>query len=74
MEQLKHCAYHPSIGQKYTYLIEYIDKLPSKKSYDSAQECADEGLKTARTRFGEKVVNVHVLCGDKRLDSWKSTC
>ena len=67
---MDHVRYHPSIA-KYTYLVEYVEGLPSKKSYREAQECAEAGLKYGKARFGDRLINIKVLREGKFLDSWR---
>ena len=45
----EHARYHPSIA-KYTYRIEYVEKLLSKKNYIDARECAMAGLRESQIR------------------------
>ena len=47
---VQYARYHPMIAQ-YTYLIEYIERIPSKRNYLDPQECAKAGLQYGKTRF-----------------------
>ena len=67
---MEYARYHPSIA-KYTYVVEYVEKKPSKKSYVSAQECADAGLQYGKSTFGKRLVNVSVLEDGKVIGSWQ---
>ena len=67
---MEHVRYHPSIT-KYTYRIEYVEKLPSKKNYIDARECAMVGLQYGKARFGSNLINVRVLKDGKVIDSWQ---
>ena len=46
---MERAGYHPSIS-KYIYRIEYVEKLPSKKNYVDARECAMAGLRESQIR------------------------
>ena len=61
--------YHPSIA-RYSYIVEYVEKLPSKKSYTDIQECAKAGLQYGTSRFGKRLVNVKVLKDGKFVEAW----
>ena len=65
---MEHARYLPSIA-KYTYRIEYVEKLLSKKNYVNAQECALAGLQYGKARFGNKLINVRVLKDGKVVES-----
>ena len=67
---MEHVRYHPSIA-RYTYVIEYEERLPSKKSYREAQECAKAGLEYGQARFASRLKNVKVLKDGKVIDSWR---
>ena len=67
MEQAR---YHPSIA-RYTYIVEYVETIESKKSYREAQECAVAGLQYGKARFGSRLVNVRVLKDGKVVESWQ---
>ena len=67
MEQAR---YHPSIAI-YTYIVEYVETIPSKKSYREAQGCAVVGLQYGKARFGCRLVNVRVLKDGKVIESWQ---
>ena len=67
---MEHARYHPSIA-KYTYVVEYREKKPSKKSYTNVQECADAGLQYGSSNFGKKLINVSVLENGKVIGSWR---
>ena len=66
---MEHVRYHPSIA-KYTYRIEYLEKLPSKKNAD-AKECAMVGLQYGQARFGNNLINLRVLKDSKVIESWQ---
>ena len=55
---------------KYTYVVEYLDKIPSKKSYIEAQECAEAGLSYGKSRFANRLVAVKVLKNGNVMHSW----
>ena len=44
---MEHVRYHSQYGKVYLYRIEYVEKLPSKKNYVGARECAMAGLQQA---------------------------
>ena len=67
---MEHVRYHPSIA-KYTYTIEYLEKLPSKKKYADAKECAMAGLQYGQARFGNNLINVRVLKDGQVIESWQ---
>ena len=48
-KNMEHARYHPSIT-KYTYRIEYVEKLPRKKNYVDARECTMAGLRESQIR------------------------
>lgn len=75
MTQTKHARYHPSIQiPKFTYVLEVKEYVPSKKSYNSAEACADEGLSYGLAKYGQdKLINVYVLQNDKAFAAWKNT-
>ena len=66
---MEHIRYHPSIA-KYTYRIEYLEKLPSKKNTD-AKGCAMVGLQYGQARFGNNLINLRVLKDGKVIESWQ---
>ena len=55
---------------EYTYVVEYVEKLPSKKSYVTAQECAEAGLCYGKSRFVNRLVAVKVLKNGTVTHSW----
>ena len=57
---MENARYHPSIA-KYTYRIEYVEKLPSKKNYVDARESAMAGFQYGKARFVNDLINVRVL-------------
>ena len=57
--------------EKYTFVIEHINHLPSKRSYNSVEECASAGLSFGQAKFGEKLVNVTVLQDGWSIVSWR---
>ena len=67
---MEHARYHHSIA-KYTYAIDYLETLPSKKSYLGAQECADAALKYGKSRFKNRLVNIKILKDGKVVDTWQ---
>ena len=67
---MEHAKYHPSIA-RYTYRIEYLEKLPSKKNYGDAKECAMAGLQYGQARFGKDLIDVKVLKDGKVVESWQ---
>ena len=67
---MEHVRYHPSIA-KYTYAIDYMETIPSKKSYNTAQECAEAGLKCGKSKFCGRLVKVKVLKDGKVIDTWQ---
>ena len=69
-KKMEHVRYHPSIA-KYTYRIEYLEKLPSKKNYADAKECAMAGLQYGHARFGNNLINVRVLKDGQVVESWQ---
>ena len=52
---MEHARYHPSIA-KYTYRIEYMAKLQSKKNYVDARDCTMGGLQYGKDRFGNNLI------------------
>jgi phosphoribosyl 1,2-cyclic phosphodiesterase len=71
MEQLRHAGYHPTIKGKYSYVIEYKERIPSKRSFNSAEECAELALQIAESKYKEKLINIHILMDDKHIESLK---
>jgi len=71
MEQLKHASYHPSIKGKYTFVIEYSSHMPSKRSYIDPNQCAEEALQLAESRYKDKLINIHILKDDRPFQSLK---
>jgi hypothetical protein len=71
MEQIKHASYHPSIKDKYTYMIEYSAHFPSKRSYIDPKVCAEEALQLAQTKYKNKIINIHILKDDVLYESLK---
>lgn len=71
MEQLRHSRVHPSMVKRYVYVVEYVEKLPSKKSYADPKQCAQEGLTYAKAKYKDNLLKVHVL-DDKNnlLETW----
>lgn len=64
--------YHPSIKiKRYTYVVEVKEMIPSKHSYTDPVKCAQEGLCFAQAKYGENLLNFHVLENEKRIESWK---
>lgn len=61
-------AYHPSI-LKYTYVLTIREDVPSKRSFLSAQEAADNALAFGVARYGDNLLNIKVLCGTETIDS-----
>ena len=59
------------VDEKYTYVIEHVSHLPSKRSYDSLEECARAGLSFGQAKFGEKLVDVKVMQDGKIIASWQ---
>ena len=55
---------------KYTYVVEYLEKIPSKKSYLDAQECAEAGLSYGKSRFANRLVTVRILKDGEVTVSW----
>ena len=39
---------------KFMYIIEYVEHLPSKRSYSNFEECANASLSFGQARFGNK--------------------
>ena len=71
MDPRQHAAYHPSISCKYTFVLEVIERIPSKRSYNTAQEAAEIGLSQGMGKYKDKLVNVHVMKDQEVLESWK---
>ena len=71
MEQLRHACYHPTIKGKYSFVIEYKELLPSKRSFNSAQECAQQAMRIAECKYKDKLINVHIMLDDKHIESLK---
>lgn len=72
MEQVKHVRFHPSIPKRYTYVLEFKERIPSKKWYTDPTQCAQQGLSYGTAKYGEeKLLNVHVMENDKIIESWK---
>ena len=67
---MEHAKYNPS-NARYTYRIEYLEKLPSKKDYADAKECAMAGLQYGQARFGKDLIDVKVLKDGKVVESWQ---
>ena len=57
--------------EKYTFIIEPINHLPSKRSYNSVEECASASLSFGQAKFVEKLVNVTVLQDGRSIVSWQ---
>ena len=71
MEQIKHASYHPSIKDKYTFVIEYSAHFPSKRSYIDPKVCAEEALQLVQNRYKDKLINIHILKDDQLFESLK---
>ena len=71
MEQLKYAGYHPTIKGKYTYIIEYSERIPSKRSFNSAQECAQQAVQFAESKYKDKLINIYIMRDDKLIESMK---
>ena len=71
MEQLRHAGYHPTIKGKYSYIIEYCEQIPSKRSFNSDQECAQQAVQFAEAKYKEKLINIHIMRDDKLIESLK---
>ena len=67
---MEHARYYPSMA-KYTYRIEYVKKLQSKKNYVDDRECAMAGLQYGKARFGNNLINMRVLKDGKVVESWQ---
>ena len=67
---MEHVRCHPSTA-KYTYRIEYLEKLPSKKNYLDAKECVLAGLQYGQARLGKDLIYVRVLKDGKVVESWQ---
>ena len=55
---------------EYTYVVEYVEKLPSKKSYVTAQECEEAGLSYGKSRFANHLVAIKVLKNGTVTQPW----
>ena len=71
MEQLRHAGYHPTIKDKYSYIIEYSERLPSKRSFNNARECAQQAVQFAEAKYKDKLINIHIMKDDKHIESLK---
>ena len=71
MDPRQHAVYHPSIAPKYTFVWEVKERIPSKRSYDSAQEAVEMGLHQGLEKYKDKLLNVYVMNGGEVLGSWK---
>ena len=56
---------------KFTYNIEYIEHLPSKRSYSNFEECANASLSFGQAKFGNKLMNVKILKDGVIVSSWR---
>jgi hypothetical protein len=52
-------------------VLEVAEKIPSKHSYVTAKEAADVGLRQGLEKYKERLINIHILEGDKAIGSWK---
>ena len=71
MDPRQYAAHHPSIASKYTFVLEVVERLPSKRSFTTAQEAADIGLRQGQQKYKDKLLNVYVLEDQRVLTSWK---
>lgn len=69
-EKMDYKEYKTVYG-KYTYEVEYIEKIPSKKYYEDAIECANAGLQYGQSRFASRLVKVSLLRDGQIIDSWQ---
>ena len=56
---------------RFTYVIEYVKKIPSKRSYSNIQECADVAMSFGQSKFGEKLLNVKIVNDGQVIASWR---
>ena len=56
---------------KFTYVIEYVECLLSKRSYSNIHECANAGLSFGQSKFESKLINVRVLKNGEIVSSWR---
>ena len=56
---------------KVTYAIEYVECLPSNRSYSNIHQCANAGLSFGQCKFENKLINVRVLKNGEIVSSWR---